>query len=107
MSREYIHVHRTHIFASRALKLSLYFIGRAYKSKASASQILEDLHTPIRGCDAQNADTCRSIGMFQARLFVSTYARVPRTLRISTVNRDETISHLLALRIIISQMMYL
>lgn len=32
---------------SRALKLSLYFIGRAYKSKASASQILEALHTLI------------------------------------------------------------
>lgn len=46
---------------SRALKLSLYFIGRAYKSKASANQILEALHTPIHAGDVQNADTCLSV----------------------------------------------
>lgn len=46
---------------SGALKLSLYFIGRAYKSKASASQILEALHTRrYTPGDVQNADTCLS-----------------------------------------------
>ena len=46
---------------SGALKLSLYFIGRAYKSKASASQILEALHTRrYTPSDVQNADTCLS-----------------------------------------------
>lgn len=52
----------------KALKLSLYFIGRAYKSKASASQILEALHTPICVGDVQNADTWDSIRSTYARL---------------------------------------
>ena len=52
------------IARSRALKLSLYFIGRAYKSKASASQILEALHTPIQAGDVQNADTCLSVRVY-------------------------------------------
>lgn len=86
------HTHAPRIFGRRALKLSLYFIGRAYKSKASTSQILEALHTPIRGRDAQNADTCLSIDA-RAR------ARVPY---LDCLSRLWTKSRLLALRIIIS-----
>lgn len=59
---------------SGALKLSLYFIGRAYKSKASASQILEALHTPIRAGDVQNADTYLSVHVYLIgwRVLIST-----------------------------------
>lgn len=107
VTRMRIHVHGPHIFGSRALKLSLYFIGRAYKSKASASQILEALYTAnVRGCVMyKTPDTCLSIGIF----LICPLARIIRVHHtcISTVYRDETKSRLLALRIIISQMAYL
>lgn len=102
MSRECIHVHGPHIFGSRALKLSLYFIGRAYKSKASASQILEALYTAnARLCDVRNTGYLpiyRHISDLSARSYRTS---IPR------VYLNGTKSCLLALRIIISRTVYL
>lgn len=98
-----IHVYRPHIFGSWALKLSLYFIGRAYKSKASASQILEALHAPIHGCDVQNADNL-SIYQHVPGPLVRKYIRA-RTAYLDCLSRWNKIPF--ALRIIISQMAYL